>query len=105
MSTKTIPSTRVNEFPVGDRVPFKTHGHFHGEVNESPYPYTGRLDRDLAQILIEDAPDYIVFSYSTPIAWHGKRGWVMPAHKYSVTTSTHQGRIRDALRGEVILSR
>lgn len=32
--------------------------------------------------------DYVVYSYSTPIAWHDKEtGWVDPGHSYSKTTA------------------
>jgi hypothetical protein len=42
--------------------------------------------------------DYVVYSYSTPIAWHMPNGeWVMPDTRYSVTTSKHQGKIRTAI--------
>ena len=37
----------------------------------------------------EDRPDYVVWSYATPIAWHGKRGWIAPQVRYSPTTTRH----------------
>lgn len=41
---------------------------------------------------------YVVFSYETPIAWFTvEDGWVVPAVKYSRTTSRHQGVVRRAL--------
>lgn len=47
--------------------------------------------------------DYVVRSYATPIAWFDReRGWVMPATRYSVTTSKHQSIVRAALRGEQV---
>ena len=36
-----------------------------------------------------DRPDYVVWSYATPIAWHGRRGWIIPPFKYSQTTIRH----------------
>lgn len=43
--------------------------------------------------------DYVIYSYSTPIAWRdsddGK--WYFPHVKYSVTTSKQQGRVLAAL--------
>jgi hypothetical protein len=40
---------------------------------------------------------YVVRSYATPIAWFTvDRGWIVPADKYSVTTSRHQGIVRRA---------
>lgn len=62
--------------------------------------------------------EYVIYSYSTPIAWlewvgndkpqavygsdgtvvgYSPRRWVVPNHKYSVTTSKHQGKVRTAL--------
>ena len=35
----------------------------------------------------DDRPDYVVWSYATPIAWHGHRGWTVPPVKHSPTTS------------------
>jgi len=41
---------------------------------------------------------YVVRSYFTPIAWFTKdRGWIVPAEKYSVTTSRHQSIVRRAV--------
>lgn len=41
---------------------------------------------------------YVVYSYSTPIAWYTKRGeWVVPAEKYSHTTSRHQSVVRQGV--------
>ena len=37
-----------------------------------------------------EQPDYVVWSYQTPIAWHGERGWVVPPFKYSQTTIRHK---------------
>lgn len=38
---------------------------------------------------------YVVYSYSTPIAWYNPltERWTIPAVKYSVTTSKHQGNL------------
>ena len=36
-----------------------------------------------------DAPDYVVWSYATPIAWHGRHGWMVPPVRYSPTTTRH----------------
>ena len=49
----------------------------------------GRLPAAWRDRFCEDQPDYIVWSYATPIAWHGRRGWVVPPVKYSPTTSKH----------------
>src|SRR5690625_697921 len=34
---------------------------------------------------------YVVYSYSTPIAWWDGEQWTQPDVKYSATTSRHQG--------------
>jgi len=42
--------------------------------------------------------DYIVYSYSTPIAWHTLNfGWYVVAQKFSVTTSKHTNQVRRAI--------
>jgi len=43
--------------------------------------------------------DYVIYSYSTPIAWHDKeKGWIDPGHGYSPTTrGKHYGPTRTAL--------
>lgn len=48
-----------------------------------------------------NAVDYIVYSYSTPIAYHNSitDEWTVPEVKYSVTTSRHQSVVRHALAG------
>jgi hypothetical protein len=41
---------------------------------------------------------YVIASYHTPIAWRRPSGeWIVPAAKYSVTTSQQQGKVRAAL--------
>ena len=39
---------------------------------------------------VADAPDYVVWSYETPIVWHGRRGWTIPPYRYSRTTIQHK---------------
>ena len=51
------------------------------------------------EMIRHDEPDYVIWSYATPIAWHGKRGWIIPDVRYSVTTSKHQSAARVALSG------
>lgn len=54
---------------------------------------TGILPGDWAGVLHarRDSIDYVIRSYDTPIAWHDRElGWVMPACKYSRTTTRHQ---------------
>lgn len=55
---------------------------------ELPYQYREFVKR----------ADYVIYSYSTPIAWHiPGDGWASPDIKYSATTTTHQNRVRVAL--------
>ena len=43
--------------------------------------------------------DYVIYSYSTPIAWRrGDGEWAMPDAKYSVTTTKHQTTTRAAIQ-------
>jgi len=57
----------------------------------------GRLDYDLVAQMGHEQPDYVVYSYGTPIAWHHVGGWSVPSVRYSVTTSKHQGIVRRAV--------
>jgi hypothetical protein len=41
--------------------------------------------------------DYVIYSYSTPIAWRTQGQWHTPNVKYSVTTSRHQSKIFTAI--------
>ena len=50
----------------------------------------GLLPLHWRETFYDDKPDYVVWSYDTPIAWHGRRGWVVPPVKYSVTTIRHK---------------
>ena len=51
------------------------------------------------RVLSEVGRAYVVVSYDTPIGWFDyRRGtWVMPRVRYSVTTSRHQGWLRQAI--------
>ena len=49
----------------------------------------GYLPSEWRERVREDQPDYVVWSYQTPIVWHGRRGWVVPPFKYSPTTIRH----------------
>lgn len=49
----------------------------------------GLLPVEWRRVYQEDDPDYVVWSYATPIAWHGRRGWTVPPVRYSPTTSRH----------------
>ena len=49
----------------------------------------GRLPHHWRDAFYEDNPDYVVWSYSTPIVWHGRHGWIAPQVRYSPTTTRH----------------
>lgn len=59
-------------------------------------PYTGQLPRPFARMLDEAFNEgrisQVIYSYSTPIAWHDTmHGWIIPDVRYSITTSSkHQ---------------
>jgi hypothetical protein len=78
--------------------PFKTGGSLFGVAE---YWYTaGRLPDPYYSDYVNrrEHIDYVVVSYSTPIAWHDdERGWVVPDVRYSVTTSVQQGKIHTAI--------
>jgi hypothetical protein len=86
---------------ISDRVNF-IGSNFIGQVqapirNPDDYRTYGQLDSNHILILEKENPDYIVYSYSTPIAWHGTHGWHIPAIRYSQTTSRHQSIVRRAI--------
>lgn len=72
-----------------DREPFKTSGALYAE--KDGYVSYGRLDNEYRESASK--ADYVIYSYGTPIAWHGPDGWNFPDEKYSVTTSRHQSKI------------
>ena len=74
---------------------FTTSGALRG-VERPSYVSTGSLPREWHTSAL--SADYVVYSYSTPIAWHVPgMGWVMPDTKYSVTTSRHQSKVATAI--------
>lgn len=95
-------SGRSREVPkmIRDRKPFQGYGSFRattrwegdGVLPRRLWPSSPTETRDI---------DYVVYSYATPIAWHHpENGWTVPAVKYSMTTSHHQGRLY-LIEGEV----
>jgi hypothetical protein len=89
--------------PIGLKVPFTTgNGTLSGRAftgNDYLYAQAGQLPQDLRDVFVHDRPIYVVYSYATPIAWFSPvAGWVVPSVKYSVTTSRHQGIVRQAVR-------
>lgn len=84
---------------------FLTHNQtIRGEVDPGFVYATGRLPDGWRKVLPNDAR-YVVWSYVTPIAWVTRDGlFVIPAVKYSPTTSNHQGLVRQAWRGKDIVT-
>lgn len=82
---------------IRDAIPFTTSGALYAEVNTSTYIYSGHLNGVEAEILRTDGLDginYVVWSYSTPIAWRRTDGrWRVVAQRFSITTSKHQGNL------------
>lgn len=91
-------SSRSRDLPnmIASREDFETYGALRGGWHDKGrYFYTGALtntydravlNRDRAHI------EYIVWSYSTPIAWWSQRyGWHKVRQTFSVTTGRHQG--------------
>lgn len=69
--------------------------------------YTGNLPKVWRHILSNAALDgrisQIIYSYSTPIAWHDSRyGWIIPRVSYSITTSSKHQTHLYRLRGQHI---
>lgn len=62
-----------------------------GKMSVRDYGYL-RSDRDFYGI------DYVIYSYTTPIAWlRGDGSWFMPEADYSVTTKRQKAIIRVAI--------
>lgn len=77
--------------------PFKTHGAMEGTADNFSRYSTGQLRAGALRQWREDfdnpttRPDYVIFSYATPIAWHTPGiGWRKVITSFSVTTSKHQ---------------
>lgn len=96
MATR-VPNHKAGSY-IAARLPFEG-SNLYGEVKEpgSTVGYTGRMKPEDVEAIRKDNPSYIVSSYGTPIAWHGARGWQMPATKFSQTTSVHQSKVRGAI--------
>lgn len=76
---------------------FECYGSLSGKAGDPVrvgYNY-GRMDRSLIDSL--RSAHYVIYSYSTPIAWRTVDGWVVPDDKFSVTTSKHQSTVRYAI--------
>jgi hypothetical protein len=91
---------RENRSAIEDAVRLKDnfeHTHAHGERHPRLPIDPGRLHPDHAAMLLEEGPEieYVVFSYTTPIAWVLTDGKPVVVDQYfSNTTSTLQALIR-----------
>lgn len=64
-----------------------------------PVGSMGALPEPYASELFYGRPDFVVWSWQTPIAWHDSvnDNWRFPPVNYSVTTSNHQAAFRRAM--------
>ena len=96
MTTTRTSNTKAGDYIAG-RVAF-TGNNLYGVVTPyDGYIQSGQLPQEFRDQLKLDRPDFIVYSYATPIAWHSDKGWYIPEVKYSVTTSKHQNYVRRAV--------
>ena len=84
------------------RESFNTNGELKGVAKPSWVDF-GRMHVWDNALLYSDqnsyGVDYVIYSYSTPIAWlRGDGQWAMPQAKYSVITTRHQTTIRAAIQ-------
>lgn len=90
---------------VRDLKPFKI-----GNVSGQTYlGDTGKLpDEHAAMLRMNDRSGmvkYVLYSYSTPMAWMLEGGeWVQPGVKYSVSTTNHQAVFARAIRERELVS-
>ena len=87
---------------IRERKPFMSHtGNFSGR-DHSGIHVSGRLpssEKESFYAAVDDPQGYVVYSYSTPIAWYTQAdGWIISGTRYSVSTSRHQSVVRNALR-------
>ncbi len=69
--------------------PFQTYGALKAVARATAS--AGRLSSCHSERFRADRPDYVVYSYATPIAWHAQDGtWYVPDERYSQTTTRHQ---------------
>jgi hypothetical protein len=78
--------------------PFKTRGSLRGGPWNNYAASVGVLPSRYISLLGQERPDYAVWSYDTPIAWHTADGkWRVPDVTYSLTTTQHQHGIKQAV--------
>jgi hypothetical protein len=114
MIRTTTRSIRTAE-AIRDREDFRTSGALYGEeTGRMSVWQSGKLSGADYDQFVLDAPyvDYVVWSYSTPIAWHWtsqnptaqpQQGWHVVSQKFSPTTSKHQSNLYMIKREEETL--
>jgi hypothetical protein len=58
---------------------------------------TGILPESWAKAFKAANVDYVIYSYSTPIAWLANGKWITPDVNYSITTKQHQNKTNTAI--------
>lgn len=94
---KIAQSSPDARFRIAHRLPFETYGNMSGVTG---WVYPGILSgRGLEAWLTDrNAADYVVLSYSTPIAWHVPgAGWTYIDRHFSPSTAKTQAQVRYAL--------
>ena len=98
-------STR-NPGPIAEKLlareSFRTNGALKGVAKPDWFDF-GKMSMHDYELLRTDnqtiGVDYVVYSYSTPIAWlRGDGEWVMPEAGYTQTTKRHKATIRAAIQ-------
>ena len=81
---------------IQNREPFEASSLSGKYVNYTPS--AGRLGAEYDRLISDFKQGaYVVFSYSTPIAWYGANGWYVVQEKFSPTTSKQQTYVRRAI--------
>lgn len=95
---------------IRDREDFRTSGALYGESTSLGRYDSGLLSGPDLDKFYADCRDidYVVMSYSTPIAWHvkddeGNERWHVVSQKFSPTTSKHQSNLYLIPRDEQIV--
>lgn len=82
---------------IANRQPFETYGNMAGVTFWYTSGYLSGRARD-AWDIDKHTADYVVLSYSTPIAWHVPgAGWTYVGRRFSASTATAQAQVRYAL--------
>ncbi len=89
MTTTKNATRRTAPDMIADLIPFKA-SNLRGEANVSRTASVGRLPEDYIARFRAADHQYVVWSYSTPIAWLTDGVWYYPQTSYSASTANHQ---------------